>query len=72
MREVINPLKVWDAARRQPVLLPPGTILTACRIHREANEYKMEFESNGGQYHCPLWQFQPRTQPIDPPQPASF
>ena len=70
MREVINPLRAWDAAKRQPILLPPGTILTACRIQRDANEYQMEFESNGEQYHCPLSQFQPRTQSIDPPNVA--
>jgi hypothetical protein len=71
MREVIYSLRVWDAAVRHQTLLPPGTILRACRIRRKltgeegVEEYSVEFESGGRQYACPLFLFQPRTHAVE-------
>jgi len=71
MREVINPLSVWDAGTSRQILLPPGAILTACQIRRTAGEYAVEFQSEGRHYTCPLFRFQPRTQPLDSPTAAA-
>lgn len=71
MREVINSLSVRDMGTNRQILLPPGAILTACHILRTAGEYAVEFQSEGRQYICPLFQFQPRTQPLDSPNAAA-
>jgi hypothetical protein len=75
IREVISSLSVWHADVRDRILLPPGTILTGCRIRRHDNPggedgveaYAMEFESGGQRYACPLFLFQPRTRPVEVP-----
>lgn len=73
MREVISSLAVWDASARRQVLLPPGAILTGCQIRRNWNlggdqgsePYTVEFECGGQDFVCPLFLFQPRTEPVD-------
>ena len=62
------PLAVWDMDVCSTSLLPPGTILSACRILRNraagTEPYVMEFDSAGHRYSCPLFTFQPRTQAL--------
>lgn len=71
IREVVSSLRVWDAAARRAVVLPPGTLLTGCRIRKdgetagEPEVYCMEFEAAGHVCACPLFLFQPRTAPAD-------
>jgi len=73
IREVISALRVWDAVARREILLPPGTVLTGCQIRRHGNvgreegpeAYAMEFRAGGQTYTCPLFLFQPRTEPAD-------
>ena len=69
VREVSQPLPVWDAAARSDTTLHPGAVLCSWQIHRsagvEAEAYLMEFHSAGRLYTCPLYLFQPRTRVID-------
>ena len=69
IREVIGPLRGWDAAGHSEVILESGTLLSGCRIRRHtdvgAEPYVVEFDANGRTYSCPLFQFQPRTRAID-------
>jgi hypothetical protein len=67
MREVISALRVWDAAARREVLLAPGTMISDYRIcrHENGEAYTMEFESGGKTFACPLFLFQPRTEPAN-------
>ena len=65
-REIIRPLAVWDTDVCYMSVLPPGVILSGCRILRSdasgAEPYVVEFDSAGHRYSCPLFAFQPRTQ----------
>jgi hypothetical protein len=69
IREVVGPLRGWDAAGLSEVILESGTLLSGCRIRRltgaGTEPYVVEFAANGRAYSCPLFQFQPRTRAID-------
>ena len=68
VREITRRLAVWDTGACSAVVLEPGAVLTRCRIHRnhEGGEpYVMEFHHAGRLYSCPLFRFQPRTQPVE-------
>ena len=69
IREVVGPLRVWDAAGLSEVILESGTLLSGCRICRQvgagSEPYVVEFNVNERAYSCPLFQFQPRTRAID-------
>jgi hypothetical protein len=75
LREVIRPLKAWDAVECSFVMLEAGAMLSGCRIQpngrmqlfAEIEPYVMEFHSRGRQYACPLFSFQPRTQTVGIP-----
>ena len=79
MWEVISSLKAWNPAGHREVTLPPGTILTECRIRSHGNfgadesveAYIMEFEFEGQTFACPLFLFQPRTERVDQPAVAA-
>jgi hypothetical protein len=48
-------------------MLEPGAVISCCRIHRNCEDgepYVMEFHYSGRLYSCPLFRFQPRTQPV--------
>jgi len=54
-------------------LLSPGTVLLECRVSRRAlaaegdgDPYQVRFVANGRAYSCPLYAFQPRTEPLPP------
>jgi len=74
IREVVKPLVAWNADLRSNATLPPGSILSGCRIetnriaHPESGvePYVMEFLWSGRLYLCPLFRFQPRTRSLDP------
>ena len=67
VREIVRQLKAWDTGSRSAVTLEPGAVVSCCRIHRDREDgepYVMEFQHSGRLYSCPLFRFQPRTQPI--------
>lgn len=49
------------------VFLPPGTVLTECEVvchhaGEECEPYQVHFSTEGREYVCPLYAFQPRTE----------
>ena len=73
LRKTTSPLGVWDRAARSEVTIGPGRLLTSCRILRRsqaeidsgADAYVIEFVSDGREYVCPLFRFQPRTETLE-------
>ena len=70
-RKTIKPLLASRIDGSSTPVLPPGVVLTGCRILRNhapgAEPYVVEFQSAGERYSCPLFLFQPRTQSLAPP-----
>jgi hypothetical protein len=68
LRKITQELQAWDNGAGSIVTLEPGVVLSSCQIHRDRQDgepYVMEFQHSGKVYSCPLFRFQPRTQPID-------
>jgi len=66
-RVTIADLMVWDTATGEPVLLRPGVVLEGCRtvrLDQRCSNHSMEFRAAGTVYRCPLYAFQPRTEPL--------
>ncbi|HKA02356.1 MAG TPA: hypothetical protein VKE70_37855 [Candidatus Solibacter sp.] len=58
-----------DSPSGSAVLLPLGTVLSECCVFRrplaaECDPYEVRFLANGRSYTCPLYAFQPRTEPL--------
>lgn len=67
LREITRQLKAWDDGACSTVVFEPGAVISCCRIHRNREDgepYVMEFQFSGRLYSCPLFRFQPRTQPV--------
>jgi len=66
-RIVIRTLQVWDAAAGVTARVEPGTAIASWQIRKDGRPaaeqpYRVEFESAGRRYCCPLAHFQPRTE----------
>ena len=69
-RVTIRSLFVQETPISTSAVLPPGTILSECRVVRHhvaegAEPYLVHFASGGRSYTCPLYAFQPRTEALD-------
>ena len=72
LRKTTSPLGAWDRTARAEATIEPGRLLTSWRIVRRsqaeidsgANAYDIEFHSDGREYLCPLFLFQPRTEVV--------